>query len=136
MARVNLQVGQSGLDGRNILVHTKSSEARAGVSWYYAISQDGTGIDWQDEAPDEGPDDLTRRSSKDRPRELATVFLRTLLANGPRRSKEILVRAESLKLNEKTLRRAAEALGIKQSSHTIFQNGGEWWWKLPDTPSS
>ena len=66
---------------------------------------------------------------------MATVFLRTLLADGPVRAKEILVRAESLKLNEKTLRRAAEALGIKQSSHTIFQNGGEWWWKLPDTPS-
>jgi len=136
VARVNLQVGQSELDGRNILVQTKSSEARAGVSRHYAICQDGTGVDWPDEAPDEGADDLARKSSKDRPRELATVFLRTLLADGPRRSKEILVRAESLKLNEKTLRRAAEALGIKQSSHTIFQNGGEWWWKLPDTPSS
>ena len=62
--------------------------------------------------------------------------LRTLLTDGPMRSKEILLRAESMKLNEKTLRRAAEALGIAQSSQTIFQNGGEWWWKLPDTPSS
>ena len=135
VARVNLQVGQSELADRNLLVHTKSSEARAGVSRYYAICQDGTGVDWQDEAPDEGPDDLGRKSSKDRPRELATIFLRTLLADGPRRSKEILLRAESLKLNTKTLRRAAEALGIAQSNQTIFQNGGEWWWKLPETPS-
>jgi hypothetical protein len=135
VARVNLQVGQ-GLDGRNLLVHTKSSEARAGVSRYYAICQDGTGVDWQDEAPDEGPEDLARKPSKDRPRELATMFLRTLLADGPMRSKEILLRAEAMKLNEKTLRRAAEALGIAQSSQTIFQNGGEWWWKLPDTPTS
>ena len=136
VARVNLQVGRSGLDGRNLLVHTKSSEARAGVSRYYAICHDGTGVDWQEESPDEGPDDLARKPSKDRPRELATVFLRTLLADGPRRSKEILLRAESMKINEKTLRRAAEALGIKQSSHTIFQNGGEWWWQLPDSPTS
>jgi putative DNA primase/helicase len=135
VARVNLQVGQ-GADGRNLLVHTKSSEARAGVSRYYAICQDGTGVDWQDEAPDEGPEDLARKPSKDRPRELASIFLRTLLADGPKRSKEILLRAESMKLNEKTLRRAAEALGIAQSSQTIYQSGGEWWWKLPDTPNS
>ena len=135
VARVNLQVGQSQLDGRNILVQTKSSEARAGVSRHYAICHDGTGVVWQDEAPDEGPDDLARKSSKDRPRGLATVFLRTLLADVPVRAKEIFVRAESLKLNGKTLRRAAEALGINQSSRTIFQIGGEWWWKLPDTPS-
>ena len=52
------------------------------------------------------------------------MFLRTLLADGPMCSKEILLRADSMKLNERTLRRAAEALGIAQSRKTIFQNGG------------
>jgi len=137
VARVNVQVAQSEPDGRYILVQTKNSEACPGVPRHYAICQDGTGVDWQDDAPDEGPDDLARKSSKKaRPRELATVFLRTLLADGPVRVKKILVRAEIQKLNEKTLRRAADALGIKLSSDTVFQRGGEWWWKLPDTPSS
>ena len=45
-------------------------------------------------------------------------------------------RRENLGYYEKTLRRAADALGIALSSQTVFQNGGEWWWKLPGTPSS
>jgi hypothetical protein len=60
-------------------------------------------------------------------RDEAKAFLADLLADGPMPSKEVLKNARDAGVAERTLRRAAQDLGV-QKSKTAMEGG--WLWKL------
>jgi hypothetical protein len=133
VARVNLQMGHCQRDDRQLFVQTKNSEVVNGVSRHYEVMPDSAGLEWQDEAPDEGPEDLLPRRRKDGAQQLATVFLLVTLADGEVLARVVLHRALKQGIHPKTLRRAATALGISQENGTIYRKGHrEWWWRLPE----
>lgn len=55
----------------------------------------------------------------------AVEFLQKFLADGPRRSSDVLKAAADHKLGEKTLRKHRDAAGAE-----TYQEGRAWWWRL------
>lgn len=59
----------------------------------------------------------------------AKDFLRSALAGGPQRSKDIKKQAQDNAISDRTLERAAAELGIKADNGKVF--GNPWYWELP-----
>lgn len=121
-----------------ILAHAKSNLGRLQPSQRVAIIE--TGVTWQatdittskavitETAENVSADDLVRVGGHgNSPRMRAAKFLRQLLADGPHRAKEVIQLAEDDGISEKTLRRAADDIGVEK-----FQRERQWWWFLPD----
>ena len=70
-------------------------------------------------------------------RDEATAFLKSCLSLGPVPAHDVLSLAATANISEKTLRRAAEVVGVKKThaGEPGQQGGGHWLWQLPDTPS-
>lgn len=59
--------------------------------------------------------------------QVATVFLKTQLADGPKRSDEILKAADAAGISERTVARARKTLGVNR-----HRNGTHWFMSLPE----
>lgn len=68
-----------------------------------------------------------------RPREKAIEWLRLQLANGPRKSSEIMALAAAGAIPERTLLRAKSELRVT-SKQVHFDDGHEWYWYDPAAP--
>jgi putative DNA primase/helicase len=75
------------------------------------------------------PIDREESSAKDD----AKKFLQEVLADGEMPARDVLAEAKECGINEKTLRRAAEALGIDVAriGEPGKRGGGKWVWRLP-----
>ena len=110
---------------RFAIVHTKSSIGRTGPALQYAI--DDSGLSWvgEDESlfAEEllGPRVLPSRSKEEQGKD----FLRQMLANGPKSSKEVMEAAAAQGISSRTLDRARTSLGV-QCKPAGYQAGWEY----------
>jgi hypothetical protein len=69
-----------------------------------------------------------------RPREKAIEWLRQQLANGPRKSSEIMALAAAGAIPERTLLRAKYELDVRSKQVPLKPTGHEWYWYDPAAP--
>lgn len=123
-----------------VLVHAKSNVGAYAVTLRYRVDsrtvdgEDGaiatSGIAWLGEAPEIGPNDLlSGESGEERTeREEAVALLRGILADGPRRSRDVYQDAQHAGIAERTLKRAKKDAGVIAQKEGM---NGPWWWRLP-----
>lgn len=118
---------------RAVLAVTKSNLAEPPPSLGFRLNTDPNGVpvvEWLE------PLDLSANAlgviptETLRPREKAIEWLRQQLANGPRKSSEILALAASGAIPERTLLRAKQELRVT-SKQVHFEGGHEWYWYDP-----
>jgi hypothetical protein len=124
-----------------VLAAPKSNLVKEAPSLGFRVKADGDGrpvVEWT------GPlavsaDDLSRRPEKPeralRARERASVWLRSELAGGPRKSGDILAAAAAAGIPENTLRRAKADLDVRAKQvHDHKAHQSEWYWYDPSAP--
>lgn len=112
--------------GRRALLAVKHNLAPPTPAVEFTI--DGDGFKWCGETSDIDEDSLMAApAAKPRPRDKAAAFLREALADGPKHSKELIAAAQAQGLTEKTLRRAATAIGLSMKPSSF---AGSWVWSL------
>lgn len=106
-------------DGTKVMKHVKTNYGEMGLAQSFSI--DDAGFHWG-EAYDE--DDLPKKNSH-KQRDVAISFLRTILANGPVPSDELLKAAGDENISPATLNRAKP--GVAES---IYSKTKGWVWQL------
>jgi hypothetical protein len=77
----------------------------------------------------EQPEEKERRAPR---RDMATVFLQTLLADGPVATNQVRAAAADAGIAWRTVERAVKDLGIIAARVGALGDKGEWQWRLPD----
>lgn len=112
--------------GRRALLAVKHNLAPPSPAVEFLI--DGEGFKWCGETSDIDENALmSTPTTITRPREKAASFLREALADGPRLATELIDTARAQGLTEKTLRRAADGIGVTRKPSSF---GGSWVWSL------
>lgn len=126
-ARSQLAIGESPHEaGKRIMAQAKMSLAGLGTSLVFSIADEGlewcgTSLITADELSAAQPN-VQHHQRKD-----AMQWLKDYLKDGPQPSLMVLHDAEKANINEKTLRRAKEALGVLAT-----KDGTVWFWRLPN----
>ena len=119
-------------DGR-VLASVKSNLAAPAQSLAFHIDQrdgqKGTHVVWDGISHLSKDDLLAAKPAK--ARQLAINFLKIGLADEPVPASEVEVEAKKLGIKERTLRRAADDLGVVKEH--VGSPGGHWQWSLPET---
>lgn len=122
---------------RRLFLGVKNNLSRDTQGLAYSITNDPTHdvgvIAWEANpvsiSADEALAPTDRRDDADRSElDQATAWLRAALAHGSTESKQVFREAKANGISEKTLRRAAAALGIKPEKSSF---DGPWAWSLP-----
>lgn len=129
-------------DGRRLLLHAKNNLAPAPLGLAYKIQETLVGaraivssrIMWEGEHVDISVDEAMQqdRGWKSPLKDKAEEFLKDLLANGPRKQADIDEAAEESFHAPRTIRRAAETLGVIKKKDGMT---GGWLWRLPNVSS-
>ena len=119
-------------DGR-VLASVKSNLAAPAQALAFHIDQragqKGTHVVWDGISHLSKDDLLAAKPAK--ARQLAINFLKIVLADEPVPASEVEVEAKKLGIKERTLRRAADDLGVVKEH--VGSPGGHWQWSLPET---
>lgn len=137
-ARAGLVVAKDPNDGagtRRILAPTKSNLATAPTSLAYHMESvdDAVRIVWEGVCHHTADDLMSPPMGEERSaRDDAMEFLRAVLNDGPILAKNLQARARREGHAIRTLRRAADALGVEKKK--IGFEGGGWEWSFASTP--
>lgn len=124
--------------GRFVFASVKNNLGPEAATLAYRIIENG--LTWED-APVEGTADqllavdepATRTESRERGE--AAAFLRDLLHDGPKASRQVETDAKANGISQRTLWRAKAELGVRaERSRTVEGNTGPWYWQLPVAP--
>ena len=132
-ARSVIIVGREDDDpDKRIVCQVKSNLGPECPAYRFHFSSDGT-LEWDGEAVDIDPNALLNHSGRPSraKRDDAIMFLEALLEAEPVGKAQVEDEAHRAGHSERTIRRAAEELGITQAAGTIYRKGGHWFWKLP-----
>lgn len=107
-----LLAGRDPQTGEHAIVHIKNSAGALGPSLGFAVSS--TGLEWTGLSEATAARLLARdtKDEEESPRERAKIFLREMLKEGPRASKEIQAAAATVGISPRTMERAQEELGV------------------------
>ncbi|MEN6350735.1 MAG: AAA family ATPase [Syntrophomonas sp.] len=130
-ARTVLLVGKDPDDQyKRIVIPTKCNVGVEGVPVAFSLTP-GYGFEWVGKTDRTAEDLLTpfinsENSNERSALEEATDLLAEALSSNPRLIKEVKKDAKAADINERTLRRAREQLGVK-----AYKEGDNWFWYLP-----
>ena len=120
---------------KRVMALVKSNLTRSMPAFAFTIAGDPPVLSWLGEVDTDitellssGP---TSNTSK---RDEATSFLKSCLSQGPLAAYDVLSQATKANISEKTLRRAADVIGVEKSHAGELgqQGGGYWLWQLPE----
>jgi len=119
-------------DGAPALAHAKANLSARAPTLTYTLQ--GGRLVWTG-TTEANADDLISQAPQqyERPREAeAADWLVAYLVNGPRRARDVAVAAKRANIAERTLRRAADTLGVAKRRVGSAAAEGHWVWELPD----
>ena len=133
--RSELLVGADpGDPARRVVTHSKSNLTPLGCSWSYEIRDNG--FTWLGESSLTTSDVLSAQVSTSEERSSlseAEDFLRQVLSDGRKESRQVRKESEERGISEKTLRRAQKRLGIIATRVGDPYTGQKWFLELPES---
>ena len=120
---------------KRVMALVKSNLTRSMPAFAFTIGGDPPALSWIGEVDTDitellaaGPAGNTSK------RDEATAFLKSCLSLGPVPAHDVLSQATTADISEKTLRRAADVIGVEKShaGEPGQQGGGYWLWQLPE----
>lgn len=114
---------------RRALFQVKNNLGRMAEPLGYKFEKDGT-LAWTTDTDMTMADVMKTQGAETKltQTQIGAKALVTLLGQGPVNAKTAAIAMESHGVSPRTVERIRKTLGV-----VAFQEGGQWWWKLPDT---